>query len=307
MELYKNIETFKAENNILTVGTFDGVHKGHIKILNHLKNTAKKLNGKSVVLTFNPHPRHLLFPDSKLELLNSINEKINLLGKTGIDKLIIFPFTKEFSKFNSCYFIENILHKKLNVKHLIVGYDHRFGKDRQGNVKILRQCAKPFGFGIEKVDVIKENGINISSTKIRKNLKIGNIETANLYLGYNFFISGKVISGKKIGRSIGFPTANIKISDNKIIPRTGVYAVKIEYNEKIYSGMLNIGIKPTIKNNTHKTVEVNIFKFNQQIYNKKLKVYLKKYIREEKKFNNLQELKNQLKKDKLIVQKFLNN
>ncbi len=303
MKIYTNIDKFKVNNTILTIGTFDGVHRGHLKILKHLKKTAKQFGGESVVLTFNPHPRYLLFPKEKsLKLLNSFEEKINLLDKIGIKHLIVLPFTKEFSQFDSCYFIENILFKKLNVKHLVVGYDHQFGKDRQGNIDILRKYAKPFGFDIEKVTAIKEDKINISSTKIRNLLKIGNIKKANKYLGYNFFISGKIVRGNGLGRLIDFPTANIIIADkNKIIPQKGVYAVKIKYLETIYYGMLNIGNRPTFGNSTKKTIEVNIFDFNKQIYDCELKIYFEYYIRKEIKFENIMELKKQLIKDKESV------
>ncbi len=303
MKIYTNIDKFKVNNTILTIGTFDGVHRGHLKILKHLKKTAKQFGGESVVLTFNPHPRYLLFPKEKsLKLLNSFEEKINLLDKIGIKHLIVLPFTKEFSQFDSCYFIENILFKKLNVKHLVVGYDHQFGKDRQGNIDILRKYAKPFGFDIEKVTAIKEDKINISSTKIRNLLKIGNIKKANKYLGYNFFISGKIVRGNGLGRLIDFPTANIIIADkNKIIPQKGVYAVKIKHLETIYYGMLNIGNRPTFGNSTKKTIEVNIFDFNKQIYDCELKIYFEYYIRKEIKFENIMELKKQLIKDKKNV------
>jgi len=286
--------------SVLTVGTFDGVHKGHRKIIDKLISAAKKHNAESVLLTFQPHPRKIIFPDDKnLILINTPEEKAKLLKKTGIDRLIIMPFTKEFSQLSSCEFIEQIVFKKLNAKHLIVGYDHRFGKDRLGDFEKLKQCTLPFGIDVEKVDVYMQNGENISSTKIRNAILQGNIQKANDFLSYKFYISGKVTKGQGIGRKLGFPTANILIKNKeKLLPKNGVYSVDVEIDKRIFAGMINIGNNPTVKSDSHRNIEVNIFDFDNDIYNKDIAVFFNRFIRNEIKFNNLQELRIQLLNDK---------
>ncbi len=303
MKIYRTLKDFKVINPVVTVGTFDGVHKGHTKILNTLIREAESIKGESVVFTLHPHPRKILFQEEReIFLLSTLDEKIELLDKSGIDNLIIYPFTKEFAQLNSCDFIEKTLYNKLNVKQLIVGFDHHFGKDRQGNIEILRNCANPFGFDIIKVDALEHEGKKISSTRIRNSIISGDIEKANFYLGYDYFVSGTVVSGNKLGRELGFPTANIKVSkQEKLIPKRGVYAVKIKTEDKVYKGMLNIGTRPTVSTNFETNIEVHIFDFNKDLYNKKIRINFKKYIREEIKFKNTKDLQKQLSEDKKVV------
>lgn len=303
MKIYRTFKDFKITDPVVTVGTFDGVHKGHTKILTRLIQEAKSIDGESVVFTLYPHPRKILFPEEKkIFLLNTLDEKIELLEKAGIDKLIIYPFTKEFAQLNSCDFIEKILFNKLNVKQLIVGFDHHFGKDRQGNLEILRNCANPFGFDIIKVDALEYEGKKISSTRIRNLIISGDIEKANFLLAYDYYITGSVVSGNKIGRTIGFPTANIQIKEqDKLIPKRGVYAVKIKTENKVYKGMLNIGTRPTVSSKIKTNIEVHIFDFNEILYNKEIRICFKKYIREEKKFPDKAQLQKQLSEDKRIA------
>ncbi|MCD4791606.1 MAG: bifunctional riboflavin kinase/FAD synthetase [Bacteroidales bacterium] len=303
MKIYRTLKDFKVINPVVTVGTFDGVHKGHTKILNKLIREAGSIGGESVVFTLYPHPRKILFPEEKeIFLLSTLDEKIELMDKSGIENLIIYPFTKKFAQLNSCDFIEKILYNKLNVKQLIVGFDHHFGKDRQGNIEILRNCANPFGFDIIKVDALEHEEKKISSTRIRNSIISGDIEKANFYLGYDYFVSGTVVSGKKLGRELGFPTANIKVNkQEKLIPKRGVYAVKIKTEDKVYKGMLNIGTRPTISTNFETNIEVHIFDFNKDLYNKKIRIIFKKYIREEIKFPDKIQLQKQLAKDKQVA------
>jgi len=293
-----------VRNPILTVGTFDGVHLGHKKILNTLVENAKALNGDAVVFTLHPHPRKVLSPETNdLFFLNTIKEKSKLLKEAGVKHLIIYPFTKDFASLTSCDFIEKILFKQLKVKQLIVGYDHRFGKDMQGDFLQLQKCSIQYGIEVIKVDALIKNKVTISSTKIRNELSTGNIEIANKYLSYNYNISGKIISGNKIGRKLGFPTANIEVDSCKLIPKNGVYAIKIIIEDVEYKGMLNIGVRPTISNNKKEVIEVHIFDFKQDIYNTIINIKFIKYIRDEIKFTNIENLKRQL----LIDEKTIKN
>lgn len=305
MIIHNDIEQLKIRNPVLTIGVFDGVHQGHLSILNRLKILAKEKNGESVVLTLWPHPRIVLNKDvDNLRLLNNIDEKQLLLSKTGIDHLIIIPFTKEFSQLTACEFIEDYLVKRIHVKHLVVGYNHQFGKDRKAGYEFLKECSEKFDFDIEKLDAKLIDDESISSTKIREFLIEGNLEMAKKYLGYEYFVSGNVIEGNKIGRTIGFPTANIKIPEPwKQIPKDGVYAVHVHLNNNHYIGMLNIGTRPTIEPEMkQKNMEVHIFDFNEKIYNQTVTISFVKRIRDEKKFAGLDELTAQLRKDKEKIQ-----
>ncbi len=301
MKIYNNIRSFKAVNPVLTLGAYDGVHRGHLKILEFLKKSAASISGESVILTFDPHPRKVLFPNKSINLLTTIDERIELFRKIGIDRLLVLPFTKEFSQKSSYNFVKDILFQKLRVKQLIVGYDHHFGKDRLGDVKKLREYAANFNIDVNKVDVLNESGINISSTKIREALIEGKIDVANNFLGYDYFLTGKVVDGEKIGRKIGFPTANIQVSTNKLLPKNGVYAVDVKVNNKEYKGMLNIGNRPTIKKGLETSVEVHIFDFDKCIYESDIFVSFIEHIRNEKKFNNINHLTEQLIKDKEYI------
>ncbi|MCF6366657.1 MAG: bifunctional riboflavin kinase/FAD synthetase [Bacteroidales bacterium] len=299
MKVYRSIKEFNVKNPVLTVGTFDGVHLGHKKIIEKLIMGAKQIQGESVILTLHPHPRKVLFPDRNgFGLLNTLEEKIKLLENAGLKHLIIYPFTKEFAALSSCDFIEKILYNKLKIKQLIVGHDHHFGKDRQGNLEILRNCANQFGTDVVKVEALLQNNQKISSTKIRNALLSGDTLTANSYLGYNYFLSGEVISGNKIGRTLGFPTANIQTEQDKLIPKTGVYAVKVIVDNVEYKGMSNIGSKPTVSSKPETGTEVHIFDFNENLYGSTIEVQLVNYIRKERKFKDKKALKKQLSHDK---------
>ncbi len=292
----KNIKSIKKP--VVTVGTFDGLHLGHKKVIDFVKQKTKEISGNSVIVTFWPHPRFALKKAGNLKLINTIDEKIDLLNSFDIDYLIIIEFNNEFANLTSFEFIKNILYDKLHLDTLIIGYDHQFGKNREGNFDKLKSCAKEFGFNIYNVPPLNIKNINVSSTKIRNALFAGDIQTANKYLDYNFFIIGKVVKGKNIGSKIGFPTANIKTDDYKIIPDRGVYAVKVFVDKKEYKGMLNIGTNPTVDVNNNLKLEVNIFDFNDNIYDKTIKITFYKKFRNEIKFNKISDLKKQIIKDK---------
>ncbi len=292
----KNI--IKITKPVVTVGTFDGLHLGHRKVIDFVKQKAAEINGNSVVVTFWPHPRFALNKAGNLKLINTIDEKIDLLKSLNINYLIIIDFTVEFANLTSYEFIKNILFDKLNLHTLIIGYDHQFGKNREGNFDKLKTCADEFGFDIYKVEPLNIKDINVSSTKIRNALFNGDLQTANKYLNYNFFIIGKVVKGKNIGSKIGFPTANIKTDNYKILPNQGVYAVKIIVDNNEYNGMLNIGTNPTVANDSKLKLEVNIFNFDKDIYDKTIKIIFYKKFRNEIKFENINDLKNQIILDK---------
>ncbi|HEY9082353.1 MAG TPA: bifunctional riboflavin kinase/FAD synthetase [Vicingaceae bacterium] len=300
MKVYTNIQEFKSTKNVVvTIGTFDGVHLGHKVIINQLKKAAEELEGENVLLTFFPHPRMVVFPDdNELKLLNTIEERKELLGKAGIDHLIIHPFSKAFSRLTALEFVRDILVNRLNVKKLVIGYDHHFGRNREGSFEDLIEFGEVYGFSVEEIPAQDIQQINVSSTKIRTSLLAGEIHAATNFLGYPYFINGTVVKGDKIGREIGFPTANIKPDETyKLIPKNGVYAVKVIVNEKEYEGMLNIGIRPTLKGKKE-TIEVNIFDFDEDIYGQKIQVKFYERIRDEQSFEDLNELKNQLNIDK---------
>lgn len=300
MKVYTNIQEFKSTKNVVvTIGTFDGVHLGHKVIINQLKKAAEELEGESVLLTFFPHPRMIVFPDdNELKLLNTIEERKELLEKAGIDHLIIHPFSKTFSRLTALEFVRDILVNRLNVKKMVIGYDHHFGRNREGSFEDLVEFGEVYGFSVEEIPAQDIQQINVSSTKIRTSLLAGEIHAATKFLGYPYFVSGTVVKGDKIGREIGFPTANIKPDETyKLIPKNGVYAVKVIVNEKEYEGMLNIGIRPTLKG-INETIEVNIFDFDEEIYGQKIQVKFYERIRDEQPFENLNELKNQLNIDK---------
>jgi len=305
VKIYTNIDSFpNVENPIVTTGTFDGVHQGHLEIIKRLKQVAKKEKGETVLLTFYPHPRMVLFPDDhSLELINTQVEKARLLENAGIDHLIIYPFTKEFSRMTSVEFVRDVLVNKVGVKKLVIGYDHQFGRNREGSFGQLSDLASIYDFEVEEIPAQVIDKANVSSTKVRKCLHQGDIEKATKYLGYEFCISGMVTEGNKLGRELGYPTANISLEEkHKIIPGNGVYAVKVHYKENRYIGMLNIGIRPTVEKQgriSKSTIEVNIFDFNEEIYNEKIVVEFHKKIRNEIKFDDLESLKEQLSLDKI--------
>jgi riboflavin kinase/FMN adenylyltransferase len=306
VKIYHGLEEFKsAKNPVVTVGTFDGVHLGHSKIFERMTVLAKSCDGETVVITFDPHPRFVVHHDSKnLKFINTRERKYELIENNGIDHLIIIPFTKEFSNTHADTFIEDILVKKIGVHELVVGYDHHFGKNREGSFDALEDLAEKFNFGLEQISARDIDDIAISSTKIRNALKEGDISFANELLGYEYSITGTVVSGNKIGRKIGFPTANIEIEDEyKLIMAIGVYACRVQWKGKTYQGMGNIGYRPTI-NNSDLTIEVNIFEFDEEIYGETITIFFVDRIRNEVKFENLEALKAQLAKDQKTVKDY---
>lgn len=308
MKIYHGLDEFKKlDYAVVTSGTFDGVHFGHQKILERLDEITKQNGGESVLLTYWPHPRLVLYPDQEIFMLSSIEEKAELLSRKHIDHLVIIPFTEQFSSLSSEAFIKKILVKKIGTKKLVIGYDHKFGKNRSGSFEELKKDGPIYGFEVEEIpkQMIENNAV--SSTKIRKALSKGEVDIANEYLGRPFCIHGKVIEGDKIGRTLNFPTANIEVTfKHKLIPSEGIYAVMVFIDEESYQGMLNIGYRPTF-GGTQKRVEVNIFNFEKDIYNQEIKVEFYHKIRSEIKFQNVGALKSQLQKDKLEVLSILKN
>lgn len=308
MNIHYNTDSFNPKKPvILTPGTFDGVHFGHQKILKILTDTAAEKDMESVVLTFSPHPRKVLFPDGKpLFLINTLEEKIEQLKKHGVDHLIIYPFTIDFSRISALEYVRDFLLNELKVSKLVIGYDHQFGRNREGNFEYLKELSPIYEFEIEEISAQDINEVNVSSTKIRKAILEGDIETANEFLGYEFSMQGTVIEGKKLGNTIGFPTANISpLSEDKIVPKNGAYAVRVSVNNKSYGGMLNIGYNPTVSNDQKQHIEVNIFDFYQNIYNQTIEVTFIKRLRDEKKFNSVDELKQQLADDALLAKQYV--
>jgi len=307
MEIYQGIEEFyPVQNAVVTSGTFDGVHLGHKVILKRLIQLAKKRQGESVVLTFWPHPRFVLYPnDTSLKLLSTFQEKASYLSDLGIDHLIKIEFTKKFSQLSSEEFIHNILIDKIGTKLLVIGYDHRFGKNREGSFQYLANNSHKYGFEIEEIPRQDIENIAVSSTKIRNALESGEIKTANEFIGNNYRLTGKVIKGSQIGRNLGFPTANIVVEESyKLIPADGAYAVKIGYQDRWHNGMLNIGFRPTV-NGTTRTIETHIFDFNQNLYGQVITIGFVEKIRGEKKFENLEALSKQLTLDRKDAMKIL--
>jgi riboflavin kinase/FMN adenylyltransferase len=301
VKIHRNLNSFHAQNPVLTIGTFDGVHLGHRKIIARLHDLAKTINGESVIFTFDPHPRKIVAPgETTLRLLTTLEEKIVLFEQSGIDHLIIYPFTTEFSKLTYEEFVEQVLVGQIHTKFLVVGYDHKFGKNRQGDFEFLKKCAERHEFEIEKLDVLLMNESQISSTKIREAIQKGDFDAANAFLGYPFTLHGTVVEGQKLGRKIQFPTANIQASDpDKIIPGYGVYAVEITVMNQKFNGMLNIGSRPTVNNNAdNRSIEVHIFDFESDIYGETIELVFFKKLREEQKFSSIDVLKNQLSRDK---------
>lgn len=323
MKIYRNLEEFiPIDNAVVTIGTFDGVHIGHQKILDVLKNCAKQIKGETVLLTFFPHPRMVLNPgDDNLRLINTIDEKIHRLAKSGIDHLIITPFTKEFSQQTPEEYIREILINKIGTKRIVIGYDHRFGIDRSGSFKDLLHFAPVFGYDVEEIAEQDINDVAVSSTKIREALIKGNIEIANRYLGYPFELTGMVIMGKQIGRNIGFPTANIDIPETyKLIPAYGIYAVEValiraeatntrdyQVEEDVFSykGMGYIGTRPTVNGNT-RSIEVNLFDFNENLYGKILRVKILHFVRHDVRYDTLEEMQKQIADDEIRIRQLFN-
>lgn len=306
MKLFHSINDFRTtKKTILTLGTFDGVHIGHKKILERITQNTENGKYESLVLTFFPHPRMVLQEKSEIKLLNTISEKTKLLEQTGIENLVIHPFNESFSRLTAEEFVHTILVDQFHIHKIIIGHDHRFGRNRTANIDDLIAFGKEYGFEVEQISAQEIQDVSVSSTKIRKALDEGNIALANDYLGYSYFLTGEVVKGKQLGRTIGFPTANINIEEEyKKIPKNGVYVVRTFINEKEVFGMMNIGFNPTV-NGEKKTIEVNLFDFDSDIYGHKIEVSLLEYLREEQKFGSVELLKEQLNQDKKTALAFI--
>ena len=314
----KNLPLFK--NAAVTIGTFDGVHSGHKQIINQLKKEAAETNGESVIITFHPHPRMIINAGKdkpKIKLLNTLAEKTELLETQEIDRLVVVPFTKEFSEQTAEEYIVDFLVANFHPKTIIIGYDHHFGKNRKGDYRLLEEYQREFNYIVKEIPEQVLHHVTISSTKIRQALCEGDIATANECLGYDYFFEGKVIDGNKLGRTLGYPTANIHVTDsNKLIPANGIYAVTVQLAKEDHEtgfstspflkGMMSIGLRPTI-GGEDVVIEVNIFDFEEDIYGREIRVYVKKYLRPEVKFDNLEELKDQMAKDKIETIEYLKN
>lgn len=308
METYSSAFEYQNERqSVVTIGTFDGVHIGHKAILNRLVQTAKKENLDSAVLTFFPHPRMVLQQNSEIKLINTINERISLLEKTGLDHVIIHPFTKEFSRMTASEYVEDILVNGLNVKKVIIGYDHRFGRNRTANIENLKEFGKIFDFEIEEISAKEIDDVAVSSTKIRNALNRGDVETANNYLNYEFMISGEIVKGKAIGRTINYPTANLHLEENyKLIPKNGVYIVKSKIDQNDIFGITSIGTNPTV-GGIDKTIETHFLDFDQDLYGKTITIEFLKFIRDEAVFDSIDQLKKAIAQDEAIAKQFLKN
>jgi riboflavin kinase/FMN adenylyltransferase len=309
MQIYHNIEEFTRLNNaVVTIGTFDGVHTGHRKIISRIKELAAETGGETVILTFFPHPRMILHPeDESIKLINTINEKAELLEQLGVDHLIITPFSRDFSNQTAEEYIRDVLVNKIGTKKIVIGYDHRFGKDRQGGLADLQNLGPVYDFEVIEIPEQDIYEVAISSTRVREALLNGAIELANTFLSYPFFITGNVVRGDQIGRQIGYPTANIVIEEKyKLIPLDGIFAVKVKTGDTIHKGMAYIGTRPTI-NGVTRNIEVNIFDFDKEIYNEQIRMEFYHFVRGDMKFNSLDDLKEQIRKDKLDVEALLGN
>jgi riboflavin kinase/FMN adenylyltransferase len=307
LKIFHSIKSFSSNNQtIVTIGTFDGVHLGHQKILKQITKSAQELHCESLVLTFFPHPRMVLQKDTEMKQLNSINEKLELLDNLGIDNLVIHPFDKEFSRLTAEEFVKQVLVDVFRVKKVIIGYDHRFGRNRTATIDDLNSFGETYGFEVEQISAEQINEVSISSTKIRNAILEGNVEIAASYLGYNYPITGIVSKGNQLGRTIGYPTANIKIVDeHKLIPSNGVYVAKSIINGITIYGMMNIGLRPTVDGSTQ-TLEIHFFDFKKDIYNQEITVLLLKRMRSEQKFDSIDALKAQLNNDMIDAKNYLN-
>ncbi|MFK5982571.1 MAG: bifunctional riboflavin kinase/FAD synthetase [Flavobacteriaceae bacterium] len=306
MKVFHSISSYKnTKSSVVTIGTFDGVHIGHKAIISQLLNAAKKEDLNSIVLTFFPHPRMILQEESEIELINSISERQELLQQTGLENLIIHPFTKEFSRLTALEFVRDILVNQLHIKKIIIGYDHRFGRNRDATIEDLIEFGKTYDFEVEEIKVQQLDEVSISSTKIRKALSEGNIKTANTFLGHPFTLSGKIVSGRGIGKTLTFPTANLQVvEDYKIIPKKGVYLTQSEIAGQEVFGLTNIGTNPTV-GGAHQTIETYFLDYSKDLYNKTLQLIFITKIRDEKKFKNIEDLKSAIKEDEVFARNFI--
>ncbi len=309
MRIYRNLSEIKEiKNPVVTIGTFDGVHLGHQKIISQINDEAKKIGGESVLFTFFPHPRMVLNPENhNLKLIQTQSEKLSSLAKLGLQNVIEVPFTLGSAELTALEFVQHILVETLNVSKLVIGYDHQFGKNREGSIEFLRGISDTFNFEVVEISPLVINDINISSTKIRHAIKVGDMQKVTSYLGEIFSLSGIVVKGKQLGRILGFPTANIQLTnDYKLAPGYGVYAVEVIFNNNSYYGMANIGLRPTFNDGFGETIEVNLFDFSSDIYDQTLEVFFHHKIREEIKFENKEQLIKQLHQDEKTVRDFFN-
>jgi riboflavin kinase / FMN adenylyltransferase len=306
MIVHYGYENLEINDPVVTLGIFDGVHIGHKALIERLVSRAQGIGGESVIITFDPHPRSVLSENnSHLFFLTTLEEKKTVLEEMGVDHLIIVPFDHDLSNKEACQFIEEVLIRKIGTKYLMAGFNNRFGKKGDGDFSVIRKCAESFGIVVEQVEGLKSDLGIVSSSLVREELLAGNLDNANFLLGYSYFLSGTVSPGKMIGREIGFPTANIvPESEHKLVPGDGVYAVKVFIDGYVYNGMLSIGTNPTFNSDT-RTIEVNIFDFEKEIYNHKIKVIFVKRLRDMKKFNGISDLKAQLEEDKSTALLFL--
>ena len=307
MKIYRSIEDYDEDKrSAVTIGTFDGIHLGHQEILSRLIESSKNKDLNSVVLTFFPHPRIILNKYNEVKMIDTLDEKIIHLNEIGIDSLIIHPFDRNFSLLSANQFIKDFLVDKLKIKHIIIGYDHRFGKGREASVTDLKNYANDYDFTVEEIKAQEIEKITVSSTKIRNSINQGDIKTTEKYLGRYFNLTGKVVKGDGLGKKINYPTANIFIEETyKIIPKDGVYLVETIIKDKLFNGMMNIGHRPTIGTNV-KSIEVHLFNFNEDIYGQVISIKMISKIRDEKKFSSIQALKEQLVKDENYCLKLIN-
>ncbi len=302
MQIHYGLENFSAKKPVVTIGTFDGVHLGHREVIAELRQISIKTGGESVIFTFFPHPRMIVTPeDDSIRLLSTVDEKATLLEELGLDHLVIYPFTKEFASLSYINFVKKILVNQMHIRILVTGYDHKFGHDRKGDFRSLEVLGKQFGFEVEQLSPLLVENMAVSSTRIRQALEVGDMQKANHFLGYSYLLKGKVIEGRRLGRELGFPTANILPDDrHKMVPTDGVYAVFATVEGKQYKGMLNVGTRPTVNSNVdHRSIEVHIFDFSKDIYNQYITINFVERIRSEIKFESLQKLTEQLADDKI--------
>ncbi len=307
MAIYYSTDDLPAFNNAaLTIGTFDGVHMGHQVILKEVVNHAKENNGESILLTFEPHPRKLLFPEQRIEIITPLDKKLELINAIGIKHIVVVPFTHKFAKMSAREYVSDFLVKEFQPQSIVIGYDHHFGNDRKGNIALLNEMKREFDFNVVEISAQLIDNATVSSTKVRKALKEGQVSEAEQMLGRSYSLLGNVKQGAQLGRTIGYPTANIQpLHNEQIIPANGVYAVKVVYNNIEYTGMLNIGFKPTVANDSKLSIEVNIFNFSEDIYGRELEIIFIERLRQEQKFSSIDELQEQLKKDELQAKKIL--
>lgn len=310
MKIYRHLDKpLSIQRPVVTSGTFDGVHTGHRKIIHRIMELADDINGESVILTFEPHPRLILAPhDTSLRLLTTLDEKLELLEYMGIAHTLIIPFNREFAALSSQQFVQNVLIGTLHTHSLVIGYDHQFGSNREGSFANLKKLSSSLGFHVEEIPAQDVDNVHVSSTKIRQALLDGNVQAAARYLSYPYQLRGTVVDGSKIGRTLGYPTANIQIDNNlKLIPAIGIYAVKVEIEGQLFHGMMSIGRRPTIEDTEKISLEVHIFEMNKNLYGQSLIIYMIERMRDEVKYNNVEELKQQLQFDEQQAKSILNN